>query len=102
MMMNKIIERYFGVIDANLQSVQAGSPVFQRKYKIFAQHESDISPRLSLGLEQILSAWQGTLPVVKITPQEMRIEVQGEHYKKEQDILSLVELARIIMGLWEK
>ena len=42
MLMDKIIERYLGVVHADLQAVAAGSAEFQRKYKIFAQNANDV------------------------------------------------------------
>ncbi len=102
MMMDKIIERYFGMVHADLQAVAAGSPEFQRKYKIFAQNPKDGTAILSLGVEQALIKWNNPLPVIKISAQEMRIEVEGKHYKTEPDILALTGLAEKIISYWEK
>lgn len=97
MLMDKIIERYLGVVHADLQSVAAGSAEFQRKYKIFAQNANDVTAILSVGVEQALIRWKSPLPVIKISAQEMRIELEGKHYKTEADILALIGLAENII-----
>jgi hypothetical protein len=102
MMMNKIIERYLGVVDADLQEVTAGSADFQKKYKIFVQNANDATAILSLEVEQALTGWKGPLPVIKISGQVLRIEVDGKHYKTEAEILALSRLAEMIMSYWEK
>lgn len=101
MMMNKIIERYLGVINADLQDIPAGSPEFQKKFKVFVQHMEDGPKILSPGVEHELLRWKGPLPVIKITPQEMRIEVQGKHAKAESDIIAITGLAETIISHWK-
>ncbi len=98
MMMNRIIERYLGVVNADLQEVAAGGLDFRRKYKIYAQNANDATGMLSLEVEQALSEWRGSLPVIKINAQEMRIEVEGKHYKTEAEILALTGLAEMILS----
>lgn len=102
MMVNKLIEKYFGIVDADLHDVPAGSPEFQRKYKILAQNERDATALLSLGMEQRLFNWKGPLPVIKVRENEVRIEVEGNQYKKEGEILAMTDLADAIITTWKK
>jgi len=97
-MANQIIERYIGVPNANLQNIQTGSSDFQKKYKVFAQGANDVPRILTPDVEHQLLQWKGPLPVIKITSQEMRIELQGKHCKTPSDILAVTRLADGIMS----
>ena len=88
---------FLGNSAAGLKEVMLHSAEAAKRFMVLAQEPKDALKILTPKIEMALTNWQGNLPVIKFTAEGLQIDVRGAQYKKEKDILALVNLAEALL-----
>lgn len=70
----------------------------RQKYMLWAQEVSDCEKLLSPTVESALLNWKGKEPLVKLTSSGLSIQIQGEHVKKPEKIIAIIQLGEALLA----
>ena len=91
-LVNMAIAKFTGRPGADMQEVRSASPELLRRYLILAETSAGAANPVSPSAEHTLLSWKAPLPVIRLTPSGVQIQISGRQYKKEGEILPLIEL----------
>lgn len=96
-LMRQILAHALGPYADGLIEVQAGSEAFRQRYMVWAQEPRVVERLITPTLESALLKWSADQLLVKRTPQELSILLNGVHLKKPQEIGALVRTGELLL-----
>lgn len=94
----QVLQLALGADADGLVEIQAGSAALRQKYMLWTQDPAEAEKLLTLAVQSALLKWKGQPPLIKRTSDGLTIELRGVRLTKADEILSVVNLGKVLLG----